>query len=53
MKGHLANEKMLVKFIKDHPFVVGDYAQWFMRNPGRKEAMDAKVIATKLKDKVY
>ena len=43
---------MLTKSIKDHPIVVGSYAQWPVSNSGRKEATDSKVVSTKLKDKV-
>ena len=41
---------MLEKSIKDHPIVVEDFFQWLVINSGRKEAMDAKVVATKLKE---
>ena len=43
---------MLEKSIKDHPIVVGYYARWIVSKSGRKEAMDAKIMATNLKDKV-
>ena len=49
IKGHLSANKMMAKSIKDHPIVVGDYDRWIVSNSGRKEAMDAKVMATKLK----
>ena len=39
----------MAKSIKDHPIVVGYYDRWIVSNSGRKEAMDAKVMATKLK----
>ena len=52
IKGHLAADKILVKSIKDHPIAVGAYAQCLVSNSIRKEAMDAKVMTTKLKDKV-
>ena len=42
---------MLEESIKDHPIVVGDFSQWLVINSGRKEATDAKIVATKLKDK--
>ena len=48
----LANENMLEKSIKDHPIVVGSYAQWFVSKSGRKESMDAQIMDTKLKYKV-
>ena len=37
---------------RHRPIVVGAYAQWPVSNSVRKEAMDAKVMATNLKDKV-
>ena len=43
---------MLRKSIKDHPIVVGDYAQWLVSNYGRKEDIYDKIMDTKLKDKV-
>ena len=52
IKGHIAANKMLEKSIKDHPIVVGDYAQWILSNYRRKEATDANIMATKLKYKV-
>ena len=52
IKGHIAANKMLEKSIKDHPIVVGDYAQWILSNSRRKEATDANIMATKLKYKV-
>ena len=48
----LANENMLEKSIKDHPIVVGAYAQWFVSKSGRKESMYSQIMDTKLKDKV-
>ena len=49
---YLAFNKVLAKSTKDHPIVVGDYNQWLVSKPEKKEAMDVKVIATKIKDKV-
>ena len=43
---------MLGKSTKDRPIVVGDYDQWIVSDSGRKEAMDSKIMATKLKYKV-
>ena len=43
---------MLEKSIRDHPIVVEAYAKWLVSNSGRKEDMEAKVMATKLKEKV-
>ena len=50
IKGHLSAKKMLEKSIKDHPIVVGAYTKYFVSNSGIKEGMDAKVMATKLKE---
>ena len=52
IKIHLAADKMLEKSIKDHPIFVGAYARWLVSNSGRKEAMDANIMATKLIYKV-
>ena len=52
IKGHIAADEMLEKFIKDHPILVGAYAQWLVSNSRRKESTDAKIMAAKLKDKV-
>ena len=52
IKVHLAADKMLEKSIKDHPIVVGDYAQWIVSNYGIKEITDSNSMTTKLKDKV-
>ena len=49
IKGHIAANKMLAKYIKDHPIVVGAYAQWLVSNSVRTEAMDTNSMATKLK----
>ena len=43
---------MLEKFTKDHPIVFVAYSQWLVSNYGRKGAMDAKVMANKIKYKV-
>ena len=43
---------MLLKTIKDHPIVVGTYAQWLFSNTGRKEALKAKILAGKVKDRL-
>ena len=43
---------MLEKSIKDHLIVIGAYAQWIEIKYGRKEAMNTKVMDTKLKYKV-
>ena len=47
---HLAANKILEKSIKNYPVVVGSYSQWIVSNSGRKSAMDANIMATKLKD---
>ena len=52
IKGHLAANKMLSKSIKDHPIVVGTYANWLVINYGMREAMDGKIMATKITYKV-
>ena len=52
IKGHLSTNMMLEKHIKDHPIVVGDYAQWLVSNSIRKESMETKVMSIKLKEKV-
>ena len=49
---YLAFNKVLAKSTKDHPIFVGAYNQWLVSKSGKKEAMDVKVIATKIKDKV-
>ena len=52
IKGHLTANKMLEKYIKDHPIVVGSYTQWLVSNSGRKEDMDVNIMATKLNKKL-
>ena len=52
IKGHLAADKMLTKTIKDCLIFFGSYAQWLVINSGRKWAIYAKIMATKLKWKV-
>ena len=52
IKVHIDANNMLEKPIKDHPIAVGYYAQWIVSKSGRKEAMDSKIMATKLKYKV-
>ena len=49
---HLAEKNMPFKNIKYHPIVVGAYAQWLVSNSSRKEALEAKILAGKLKDSV-
>ena len=53
IKGHLSADKTLEKSIKNHPIVVGSYAQWLVSNSGIKESMDSNIMATKIKDEVY
>ena len=48
---HLAEEKMLRK-IKDHPIVVGAYAQWLLINSVRKKALEARILVGKVNDRV-
>ena len=43
---------MLKKSIKDHPIVVGKFYQWIVSNYWRKEAIEANIMANKIKDKV-
>ena len=45
---HLSEENMLSKIIKDHPIVVGAYAQWLVSNSERKEALEDKKIGRKI-----
>ena len=52
IKVHLAADKMLEKSIKDHPIVIVVYYQWLVSNSEIKKAMDAKIMAAKLKEKV-
>ena len=52
IKGHLSADKTLEKPIKNHPIVVGSYAQWLVSNSGIKESMDSNIMATKIKYKV-
>ena len=52
IKGHLTADKILEKFIKDHPVVVGAYAQWLVSKSVRKESIDANIMANKLKEKL-
>ena len=44
---------MLSKTIKDYPIVVGAYAHWFVSNSGKKEDLEAKILAGQVKDRVY
>ena len=53
IRGHLAVNKMLVKYIKYHPIVDGAYSQCLVSNSRIKEAMEANIMSTKLKYKVY
>ena len=52
IKSHLAVSTMLKRGIKDHPIVVGAYAQWLVSNSGRKEALDAHALIKSLSSKV-
>jgi hypothetical protein len=47
LQSHLAAKDMSKKTIKDHPIVVGAYAQWLVSHSGRKEADVAKKAADK------
>ena len=46
------SEENMQKKIKDHPIVVGDYIQWLVSNSGRKEALEEKILAGMVKDRV-
>ena len=52
IKSHLAATAMLRKGIKDHPIVVGTYAQWLVSNSGRREALEAQSMVKSLTSKV-
>lgn len=52
IKSHLAAAAMLKKGIKDHPIVVGAYAQWLVSNSGRREALEAQSMVKSLASKV-
>ena len=52
IKDHIAADEMLEKFIKDHPILVGAYAQWLVSKSVRKESIDANIMANKLKEKL-
>ena len=52
IKSHLAAASMLKKGIKDHPIVVGAYAQWLVSNSGRREALEAQSMVKSLSSKV-
>ena len=52
IKSHLAAAAMLKKGIKDHPIVVGAYAQWLVSNSGRREALEAQSMVKSLSSKV-
>ena len=51
-KDSYSRQQDVGKSIKDHPIVVGASAQWLVSNSGRKEAIYANIMDTKLKDKV-
>ena len=52
IKSHLAVCAMLKQGIKDHPIVVGAYAQWLVSNSGCKEALEAHLLIKSLTSKV-
>ena len=52
IKLHLAATAMLKKGIKDHPIVVGTYAQWLVSNSGRREPLEAQSMVKSLSSKV-
>ena len=45
-------DKILEKYIKNHPIVVGAYTKGIVSNSVRKEVMDTKIMANNIKDKV-
>ena len=52
IKSHLAATAMLKKGVKDHPIVVGAYAQWLVSNSGCYKALEAQVMVKSLSPKV-
>ena len=52
IKSHLATTSMLKKGIKDHPIMVGAYAQWLVSNSGQREAFEAQSMVKSLSSKV-
>jgi hypothetical protein len=47
IKTHVAAVSINERGIKDHPIVVGAYAQWLVRHSGRREAGEALKEAAK------
>ena len=48
IRTHIATKAMLKRGFKDHPVVVGAYAQWLVSNSGKKDASEAKAAILKL-----
>ena len=48
LRSHMATKAILKKGFKDHPVVVGAYAQWLVSNSGKKDASEAKAAIAKV-----
>ena len=48
IRSHMATKAILKKGFKDHPVVVGAYAQWLVSNSGKKDASEAKAAIAKV-----
>ncbi len=48
IRTHMATKAILKKGFKDHPVVVGAYAQWLVSNSGKKDASEAKAAIAKV-----
>ena len=48
----MAPRAIVKKGFKDHPAVVGAYAQWLVSNSGKRDASEAKASIAKLSDAV-
>ena len=52
IRTHMATKAMIKRGFKDHPVVVGAYAQWLVSNSGKKDASEAKAAILKLSSTV-
>jgi hypothetical protein len=52
IRTHIATKAMVKRGFKDHPVVVGAYAQWLVSNSGKKDASEAKASIAKLNSTV-
>ena len=50
IRTHMAARAIVKKGFKDHPVVVGAYAQWLVSNSGKRDASEAKASISKLSD---